>query len=206
LPKVDYYALGHLHMDFQYQNFVYPGPIFPNNFQELEDLQNGSFYIVDTESEDSLQKIELKIKEIISLDIKLKNALTATEQIISELDKKNIDDKIVLLRLSGELENGKNSDIKFSQIEEFAKRKNAYFVLKNIHDLKTKELELEIEIKDIENIEEEAINIYSEKNPSNFNKLIPQLINSLSIEKQEGEKSEAFTNRIIGEAKKILKF
>ena len=24
LPKADYYALGHLHIDFQYQNFVYP--------------------------------------------------------------------------------------------------------------------------------------------------------------------------------------
>src|SRR4030042_5586291 len=42
LPSADYYALGHLHIDFQYQNFVYPGPIFPNNFQELEDLQHGS--------------------------------------------------------------------------------------------------------------------------------------------------------------------
>ena len=49
LPKADYYALGHLHIDFQYQNFIYPGPIFPNNFQELEDLGEGSFYIVDTE-------------------------------------------------------------------------------------------------------------------------------------------------------------
>ena len=53
LPKADYYALGHLHIDFQYQNFVYPGPIFPNNFQELEDLEYGSFYIVDTDSEKS---------------------------------------------------------------------------------------------------------------------------------------------------------
>ncbi len=206
LPQADYYALGHLHIDFQYENFIYPGPIFPNNFQELEDLQYGSFYIVDTEAENSLQKIELKLKEVVSLDIKVKNAITATEQIISELDKKDIEDKIILLRISGELENGKNSDVKFPQIEEFVKRKNAYFMLKNTHELKTKEPELEIEVKDIENIEEEAIKIYSEKNPSTFNKLILQLINTLAIEKQEGEKSENFTNRVIEEAKKILKF
>ncbi len=206
LPFADYYALGHLHIDFQYENFVYPGPIFPNNFQELEDLQHGSFYIVDTKAENSLQKIELKIKEVVPLDIKVKNALIATEQIISELDKKEIEDKIILLRVSGELEDGKNSDIKFSQIEEFAKRKNAYFLLKNTHELKTKEVELEIDIKDMENIEEEAIKIYSEQNPSDFNKLIYQLINSLSIEKQEGEKTESFTNRVLDEAKKILKF
>jgi len=206
LPQADYYALGHLHIDFQYENFIYPGPIFPNNFQELEDLQYGNFYIVDTEAENSLQKIELKLKEVVSLDIEVKNATTATEQIISELDKKDIEDKIILLRIRGELENGKNSDVKFPQIEEFVKRKNAYFMLKNTHELKTKEPELEIEVKDIENIEEEAIKIYSEKNPSTFNKLIFQLINTLSIEKQEGEKSENFTNRVIEEAKKILKF
>ncbi len=65
---------------------------------------------------------------------------------------------------------------------------------------------MEIEVNNIENIEEEAIKKYSEQNPSDFNKLIPQLINNLSIEKQEGEKTENFTTRIIEEAKRILRF
>ena len=71
LPEVDYYALGHLHIDFRYKNFIYPGPIFPNNFQELEDLKSGSFYIVDTSSnlEQSLKKIELKITNSDSGDV-----------------------------------------------------------------------------------------------------------------------------------------
>lgn len=206
LPHADYYALGHLHIDFQYQNFVYPGPIFPNNFQELEDIKHGSFYIVDTEMENSLKKIELKVKDVVSLEIELKNALMATEKIISELDKKDVEDKIVLLRVRGELESGKTSDIKFQQIEEFVKSKGAYFVLKNTHDLKTKEFELEIDIKNTENIEEETIKAYSEENPSDFNKLIPQLINALSIEKQEDERTEVFTNRLLDSAKKILEF
>ena len=206
LSPADYYALGHLHMDFQYQNFVYPGPIFPNNFQELEDLEYGSFYIVETEVENSLQKIELKIKEIVSIKIEINNALEATEKIISELDKKDLKDKIILLRVKGELKTGKNSDIKFSQIEDFAKNKEAYFLLKNTRDLKTKEPELEIDVKNTENIEQETIKIYSEQNPSDFNKLISQLMNTLSIEKQEGEKTEIFTNRLLEGAKKILKF
>ena len=206
LPKADYYALGHLHIDFQYNNFIYPGPIFPNNFQELEDLKHGSFYIVDTSLNDSLKKIELKIKEVVLISIKITNTTLATEKIISELDKRDIDDKIVLLRISGELESGKSSDIKFSQIEEFAKQKNAYFSLRNTHDLKTKEFELEVEIKNPENIEEEAINIYSEKNPSDFNKLISQLMNTLQIEKQEDEKNETFEKRLLEESKKVLRF
>ena len=206
LPHADYYALGHLHMDFQYKNFVYPGPVFPNNFQELEDLKHGSFYIVDTELENPLQKVELKIKDVVVVEIHVSNALLATEQIITRLDKENLEDKVILLRIKGELENGKNSDIKFAQIENFVKQKNAYFILRNTHDLKTKEIELDIEIKDAENVEEKTIKIYAEKNPSGFNELIPQLMNSLSIEKQEGETSTVFENRILDHAKKILKF
>ena len=208
LPQADYYALGHLHIDFQYQNFVYPGPIFPNNFQELEDLQYGSFYIVNTDAENSLQKIDLKIKETVLINIEVKNAINATEQIISEIEKKDVEDKIILLRVRGELESGNNSDIKFSQIEETALRKKAYFLLKNTHELKTKEVEMEIEVRNIDNIEEESIKLYSEQNPNsfNFNALIPQLIESLSIDKQEGEKIESFTTRLLEESKKILKF
>ena len=206
LPSADYYALGHLHMDFQYENLVYPGPIFPNNFQELEDLKYGSFYIVDTELANPLKKIELKIKDSVYFEINLKNSIEATEKIISELNKRDIDGKIVLLRVSGNLENGKISDIKFLQIEEFVKKKGAYFLLKNTHDLNAKESELEIEVKNTENIEEDSISIYSEKNPSEFNKLIPMLVESLALEKQEGEKSEVFSKRIIDGAKKILKF
>lgn len=207
LPQADYYAMGHLHMDFQYQNFIYPGPIFPNNFQELEDIGFGSFYIVDTEDKElSLRKIELKIKETLPISIEITNAITATGKIIEELNKKDLEDKIVLLRLRGEIQQGKNSDIKFQEIEEHLKSKGAYFLLKNTHELNSQELELDVEIKDSENVEEETIKIYSEENPSDLNSLIPQLMNSLSIEKQEDEKTEIFNNRILDNARKLLEF
>ena len=213
LPKADYYALGHLHIDFQYLNFVYPGPIFPNNFQELEDLNYGSFYIVDVNTNSlaptpELRKIELKLKEVLPIHVNITNALTATEQIISEFEKHELEGKIVLLRLKGQIEQGKNSDIKFQQIEEYAKNKGAYFTLRNTHELKTKELELELqtESEKAEDIEEEAIKKYSFENPTDFNKLIPQLMNSLSIEKQEDEKTEIFNNRVLDNARKIVNF
>lgn len=210
LPFADYYAMGHLHIDFQYENFVYPGPVFPNNFQELEDLHHGRFCIVDTEAEaeNQLKKVHLKIKEVISLNIEIKNAQLATQQIISELDKRDLEDKIVLIRLRGILEVGKNSDIKYSQIEEATKRKGVYFFLRNTHDLKIKEVETDIisETENSEALESETIKIYSEKNPSDFNKTISQLMNSLSTEKQEGETTESFTGRLLEETKKILQF
>jgi hypothetical protein len=206
VPPADYYAMGHLHIDFQYQNFVYPGPIFPNNFQELEDLHHGSFYIVDTSEINSLKKIELKIRDVVSIGVEVKNATLATSQIISEIEKRDVEGKIILLRVYGELESGTTSDIKFQQIEETASRKNAFFLLKNTHDLKTKEIEMEVEVRNIDNVEEESINLYSIQNPMDFNKFIPQLINSLSLEKQEGEKIESFTSRLLEETKKILNF
>lgn len=206
LPRADYYALGHLHIDFQYQNFVYPGPIFPNNFQELQDLEGGSFYIVDTEEIDPLKKITIKLKDIVYLEIEIKNALLATEKIISELEKKDLEDKIILLRLKGQLEKGTNSDIKFQKIEDFAKKKKAYFVLRNTHDLKTKDVEITIDINDTDNIEEETITSYSKENPSDFNKLITPLMEALSVEKQEGETNENFSRRILEGVKKVVDF
>jgi hypothetical protein len=206
VPKADYYAMGHLHIDFQYQNFVYPGPVFPNNFQELEDLHHGSFYIVDTSEINSLHKMELKLKDVVLIEIEVKNAMTATSQIISEIEKRDVEDKIILLRVKGELESGSTSDIKFQQIEETATRKKSFFLLKNTHELKTKEVEMEVEVRNIDNVEEESINIFSSQNPVDFNKFIPQLISSLSLEKQEGEKLESFTSRLVEENKKILNF
>ena len=54
LPKnFNYYAGGHPHYIFQKQEdnyglITYPGPLFPNSFAELEKLERGGFYIVET--------------------------------------------------------------------------------------------------------------------------------------------------------------
>lgn len=204
LPEANYYALGHIHVDFRYKNLVYPGPVFPNNFSELETVQSGSFYIVDTELGDPFEKIDVKIKDIISLDINVKNTNTANEEIIKELEKRNLNDKIILLRLSGVLDNQKTSDINLERIENFCFENGAYFFLKNTKDLVTKEVDLNIEIKNKENLEEEAIKKYSQENPSQFNKFIPELMSILSIEKEEGETVDSFNSRLLGESRKVL--
>lgn len=208
LPKADYYALGHIHVFYDKGGFVYPGPLFPNNFKELEDLKHGTFIIADTESPQLTERIKLQIKQIERMSIEITDALTGTEKIIQELNGGNLKDKIVLLRVYGELTRGKNSDIKFQQIEDFAKSKEAYFLLRNTHDLRVKETETQINVteKDSENIEEETIEIYSNENPSNFNSVINELMEILSIEKQEGETTETFNNRLIQGTKKALKF
>jgi DNA repair protein SbcD/Mre11 len=206
LPKADYYALGHIHVLYDKDGFVYPGPLFPNNFKELEDLKQGHFVLVDTESSQQIQRISIPTKKIEAITVNVDDGLVATEQIISEINKRDLKDKIILLRVKGELQRGKNSDIKFQKIDDFVKEQEAYFLLKNTHDLTTKQLEIDVDIKDDLNIEEETINNYSEQNPSDFNSLIPQLIDALSKEKQEDEKNETFNNRILDEARRVLNF
>jgi DNA repair protein SbcD/Mre11 len=210
LPHADYYALGHIHIDFQYGNFVYPSPLFPNNFKELEDLKGGGFYIVETsdnpgyDKERKLTRVSLALKPVECFDIELTDTINATEKIMSEINQRNIEDSIVLLRVRGNLDTGKHSDIKFQEIEEITRQKGAYFFLKNTHDLKTKEVQIDIEVKDSENIEDATIEEYTKENPSEFNILIQDLMGAFSLEKIEDEKNIIFEDRLFSEAKKIL--
>jgi len=211
LPLANYYALGHIHQIFEKQEsssmYIYPGPTFPNNFQELVDLKCGSFQINEIKNGKILTKnIKLPIKEVAYLELEIENGLTATEIIISQIDKLNLNDKIFLLKLKGILKQGKTGDIRFNEIEDFVKKKQAYTFLRNISSLKTQETELEFsgDVEDVEEVEEKLIENYVEKHPAEFNKFIPQLINVLSIEKNEDEKAIIFETRLLDELKKVL--
>lgn len=204
LPEANYYALGHVHVDFRYRNLVYPGPIFPNNFSEIETLENGSFYIVDTDLGDPFQKINLKIKETIVFEFEINDSKGAVDKIIEDLKNKNLNDKLILIRISGDLKGERISESEFLRIEKYAIEKGAYFVLKNTHDLKSTDTNIEFEVKNKDNLEEEVINKYKKENDSKFNSLIPDLMKILSMEKQEGETTDTFNNRLLEESKKVL--
>ena len=135
LPKADYYALAHLHIDFCKDNIVYSGPIFPNNFEELEELNYGQFYIVDYSDIIHPIKKPIRLKEVLSVKINIDSTLTATDKIISELKNYLLEDKIILLKLQGKLLQGKISDINFNEIEKFVKNQKAYVFIKNISGL-----------------------------------------------------------------------
>ena len=192
LPKVDYIALSHLHIRYKKDNLAYSGPIFPNNLPELEELQGGCFQIYEN---GKLTREEIKLKKIVSLD--------STEQIILALDKEDLRDRVLILKLHGIIESGKISDIDFNKIEEFVKKKGVYSFLKSTTKLLTQESEFFLESTG-EALESQIIKNYEQKNPSKFNELIPLMIKSLQIEKQEDEKSVSFEDRLLSEIKKII--
>lgn len=209
LPIADYYAMGHIHQVFKTTEagttFSYPGPIYPNNFQELADLKYGSFNMCTVNNRNlKIENIKIPIKEVIYKEIELDNGLTATEKIIDEIDRISIKNKIFLMKLKGTLTQGKTGDIRFDEIEDFVKKKEAYVFLRNISAVKIQETEIEVDSDEVENIEEKIVEEYVEKNPTDFNKFLSQLINALAIEKNEDEKSNIFETRLMDEVKHIF--
>ena len=210
LPKnFDYYAGGHVHYLFDktiegYGKIVYPGPLFPNNFKELEELKFGRFCIVDDNL--NLRRIEIKLKQVESFTVDI-NDLSANEaetKIIRELGNKELKDKIVTLRVFGELSSGKISDINFKNIIDDI---DCYLVLKNINKLTTKEFkDVEVKGESVEEIEEILVSDVMDdvKEVKDSDKLTFGLMKVLMEEKHEGEKVVDYEKRVLINCYKIL--
>ncbi len=210
LPKADYYALGHVHIDFEKdfngKKVIYGGPLFPNNFKELEELGCGSFYIVEINGYIKITKKEIKLKETMYIPVEITNALNGTQKIIAELEKRDLKDTIVLLKVYGTITTGKTADINFKEIQDYIEKAEAFSFLKNTSQLEMEKKEMQIEPqKDKEKIEEVLVEQYKKSNPSSFNELILPLMDALHVEKQEDEKSAVFESRLFEELSKILK-
>lgn len=202
LPRVNYLALSHLHINYEKENRIYSGPLFPNNISELQELKAGSFYIFDN---GKARKEKVQLRDVYTLELEITNALTATEEIISILDNDNLKDKIVILKLYGTLEKGKSSDIDFAKIEDFARKNNAFAFLKSTSKLHLTEPEFKFNLSESLDLESQLIQKYEENNPSKYNYLVNDLIRALQIEKLDDEKLAIFEDRVISEANKTIK-
>ncbi len=201
LPKVDYLALGHLHINYNKDGRVYSGPIFPNSLSELEELKGGFFYIYDN---GKIRKEELHVKDVHSLTLEIKDAYSAAEETIALLDRYVLSDKIVMLKLYGMLQKGKVSDIDFAKIEEYVQKKKAYVFLRSTSKLHVNEPEIKVDVLDAANLEQQIVKKFTETTPGKFNDTIPWLMKALQTEKKEDEKSAIFEERILSEVRKIL--
>ena len=199
----DYYAGGHVHIVKEasipgYKNIVYPGPTFPNNFHELEELEHGGYYLYD---EGNLEYVPIRLKEIIKIDINAdeKTPEQVKSKVFSKVDENDINDKLILLRVHGCLISGKPADINFLDILDYCK--GSYCVLKNTYKLKTKEFEdIEIKTGTADEIEEALITEHA-KNKHDF---VKQLMDHLNKDKNESETKPAFETRLVKEIDSFL--
>ncbi len=216
LPKnFNYYAGGHPHYVFNtkekdYGIIAYPGPLFPNNFRELEKLGNGGFYLVE---DDKLewQQIQIYNTYHINIDCNHKTIEEIEEELSREIQDKELIDTIVTIRLEGTLKSGKPSDINFKEIFNKFHEKGAYFVMKNTNKLASKEFEeIKIEEKSVEDIEENLIKEHlgqikvKDLDISTEEELTKELIKILNQERKEGERVFDFEKRVNEEVEKVL--
>ncbi len=212
LPKnFDYYASGHIHTrsenDFGKAKVVFPGALFPTDFQELEKYDAG-FYIVDDMKLD-FTSAKLFDIELMKIDANKKPAGMVEEEIIRELEAREMDGKMLLLKVEGTLESGKPSDIDFRRITSKAESRNAIAVKKNISKLKTKEFQ-EVAVRKnlmVDDIEKELIDESLDKInvPALRSKeLILAVMDALKDEKKEGETNATYEERIKDNAKRVL--
>lgn len=214
LPKdFEYYAGGHIHIikheSFKdHKNVVYPGPLFPASFSELEKLSNGGFYIYDN---GKLQREELNLKNtfFIDVDVNHKSSEEVHTVIMDKIQKKEFINTIVLLRIHGTLSTGKVSDIKFNEISNTLYSQGAFYVMKNTSKLQSEEFEeITIDHDNVDNVEDVLIkehlqqfNLFDKEKEYST---IKDLMKSLSAEKHEGEKVHEYEDRIRKETDKVL--
>ena len=189
---------------------TYPGALFPNNFKELEKFNHGGFYLLNySDNKLTHQWIPVKIKDVLSFSIDINHKdLLEIEKELNAIEKEDIKDKIITIRLSGVLENGKLSDIKLREAIENLYGEGAYCVLKNTAKLTTKEFEeIKVDSGNVDEIEEKIIkaHIGQVKLSIDEEKATHALMRVLSQEKLEGEKNFDFESRLLKSAIKILK-
>ncbi|MEM4263422.1 MAG: DNA repair exonuclease [Candidatus Woesearchaeota archaeon] len=215
LPKgFNYYAGGHVHIvDKQslpgYLHVVYPGPVFPNSFSELEKLKHGSFVVFKDHDAMHLKVEPYPVISII-LDCENKTPAEVEDMIMKELEGKNLKDAIITIRLSGVLSSGKQTEIRFKEIFDKLYAAGAYFVMKNTNKLSSKEFqEIKVSKNSVEEIEESTINEHAGQlgifSIDKERELAKELIRILSVDKDEGEKSADFEKRIKADVDALLK-
>lgn len=199
-PYFDYYALGHIHIKKIFNKgkkvYAYPGPTFPNNFEELEKLNGIGGAIIINLDENKIEEINIDVCEIISLKFNAdnKNPFSLTQEIMEKLKKLDISNKIITVRIEGKLKDGSPGQVDFTKINELAEKKGA-ILLKNTIKLTSKEFE----VKDIDIDLEGSLREIEKKFISEFDnkETISKLITLLDTDKKEGETNFTFEERLL---------
>jgi len=215
MPKgFDYYAGGHVHIveDVSlpgYAKVVYPGPVFPASFSELEDLGRGGFVIVNEDYE--IERVPIAVQETINLRIDAeKRSVEEVNLSLKELENTDVAGKIVLLRAEGELAEGRVTDVRFKELIRAFMEKGAYAVMKNTARLSSKEFEeFQVAQSSAEELEERLIREHVGQQPIGLTaeeeaKLTGELFAILGEEQSEGEKKYEYEERVVKAAKARL--
>jgi len=208
LPKgFDYYAGGHVHIIKHinlegYSNITYPGALFPANFKELEEFGTGGLYIVEKGNVE-WHRIEVMKTFPIRLDCNHKTPQYIEEELKHSIKDRDFTDTIITIRLKGCMSSGKVSDINFSEIIGMLHEQGAYFVMKNTNALTNQAFEeIKVNASNTDEVESTIVDEHLGQisidgmTPIMEKELTTRLIEELDMEKQEGEKTNEFEERV----------
>ncbi len=153
LPRgFSYYAGGHIHERGEYsspgyENIVFPGPLFTGYGRDIETTARGEkrgFYEVEFDTK--IRRLDfVPVKTFggayLEFDASGSNSSDARTQLERKLEGLDVDNKVVALKLKGELSGGKTSDFDFTRIRERLTSRGALFVYINRHGLVSKEFD-----------------------------------------------------------------
>lgn len=213
-PKgFSYYAGGHVHvvdngMLGTHNNIVYPGPVFPNNFAELEKLHHGTFVLYE-DGKITNVPIPLHPTICVSIDANGKKPTDVEQELRTALESKNVTNSIITLRIAGELVSGKPSDVQLNDFIMTLQNKGAYAVLKNLAGLSSKEFTaVSVASTSLEDVEDTLLREHAGKagfgTPDQEHHLMKKLLHALSAERDEGEKLADFEKRVSQDAQSTL--
>jgi exonuclease SbcD len=207
-----------------YGMITFPGCLFGATFTDLEITAKGEkrgLYIVEFEDKiTNVKFIEVKISEVFfnEIDATKKTTNQVTEILKKTVENAKVKGKIALLKVSCELLTGKPSDINFNEIRQTLYNREALVANINHYSLSTAEKISSGQIKG-ENRQEIEQKILSDmaktfKIDPSLNKALKiklekallsesglsfatNMLNSLKIEKQEGETKKDFEERLL---------
>ena len=220
LPEgFNYYAAGHLHLKslktVDGRLIAYPGPLTSTSFDEFSTLENNSFYIVTVNNGtiSNIEQVVVSENPVVSIHVNADNLSPSQvrNKVLQELQVKNLENSVVLLRIEGVLSSGTVSDIEFSKIHSFVTSKGAIAFLKNISKLSTKSFEQSSFEQEFQSVEELELNIvkqhlgqfktwFSSKELS----VVKALTTALNIEKSDEESRTGYEERVSAEFENFL--
>ena len=216
LPRgFDYYAGGHVHhrneySDEEYKVVTQPGALFPNNFAELEKYGYGGFYIVE-DGEVAWKAVKVVGRIAVCIECDKRTPEEVNEMIAEEVEKHDVEDTIVTIRVKGMLQGGKVSDIDFKNLFDSLYGRGAYFVMKNTSGLQSEEFEeIKVEGSSVEDVEDAVMREHLQQikvDGMDLRKevtLTKGLMSVLVMEKSEGENARDFEERMKMEVERIL--
>lgn len=232
LPKkFDYYAGGHIHKHIcetqieDYGVITYPGPPFAGYPRDLEMSAKGEkrgFYIIEFDEEvqsinfceeKNFHELDLVEYKFLSFKADHKNSHQLYDEILEGIKQIEVKDKIVILKVKGELSGGKTSEINFHEIRRILNDSGAVHVSINHHGLVSKEFtKIRVKGETTEEIEENVLleNISNieinqkELSAKEGAQLAINLLKTLRKSPKPNEKKSDYKNRILRESLDVL--